>query len=75
MSAAEPRSVTSSAGARVTGLLAVIYGFGVAFLPDRDGALYQGWLFAGAAIVGVLFIVCLVIPLVRRAVGSERPGR
>ncbi len=74
MSTAEPRSVSASAGARVTGLLAVIYGLGVAFLPDRAGALYQVWLFAGAAIVGVLFIVCLVIPFVRRVMSSSGPG-
>lgn len=56
------RSVTGSPGARITALLAVIYGLGVAFLPTQNGPMYQAWLFGGAAVVGVLFVVFLLVP-------------
>lgn len=67
----QPQSITATAGARTTGLLAVIYGLGVAFLPDGLGGLKQVWLFGGAAVVGVLFLIYLVWPFVRRAIAGE----
>ena len=51
MSARERESITSTRGAQLTGLLAVIYGLGVAFLPDSLGTAKQVWLFVGAAIL------------------------
>ncbi len=65
MSARERESITSTRGAQLTGLLAVIYGLGVAFLPDSLGTVKQVWLFVGAAILLVLFVAYLVIPFVR----------
>ena len=56
--------VTSAPGALATGLLAVVYGLGVAFLPDL-GILNSLWLWVGAAVVGVMFVVFLVIPFFR----------
>lgn len=66
MSEPSRSSITSTPGALATGLLAVIYGFGVAFLPDL-GLLNTLWLWGGAAVVGVMFVVFLVIPFFRRA--------
>lgn len=66
MSEPSRSSITSTPGALATGLLAVIYGFGVAFLPDL-GLLNTLWLWVGAAVVGVMFVVFLVIPFFRRA--------
>ena len=65
MSARERESITPTRGAQLTGLLAVIYGLGVAFLPDSLGTVKQVWLFVGAAILLVLFVTYLVIPFVR----------
>lgn len=70
MSAGEPGSITSTRGAQVTGILAVIYGVGVAFWPERLGAFQQVWLFGGAVILLVLFVVFLVTPLLR-SLGSR----
>lgn len=54
------------AGAAVTGLLAVIYGFGVAFGDGIWGEAFASvWLFGGAAVVGVLFVLFILIPWIR----------
>ena len=64
MSEPSVSSITSTPGALATGLLAVVYGFGVAFLPDL-GVFNSIWLWVGAAVVGVMFVVFLVIPFFR----------
>ncbi|GAB95028.1 hypothetical protein BJY21_001690 [Kineosphaera limosa] len=70
MSARESGGITSSRGAQITGLLAVIYGLGFAFLPE-DSSIMQIWLVVGAVIVGVLFVVYLLIPFLR-SLGARR---
>lgn len=75
MNTQPPRPITSTRGAQLTGLLAVIYGFGVAFLPQKDSGFYQLWLFIGAAIVGVLFVVYLLIPFIRRVMSGDGERR
>lgn len=53
-------------GAGITGLLAVIYGFGVAFGSGLWGpTVSTWWLFGGAALVGLLFIIFILIPWIR----------
>lgn len=53
-------------GAAVTGVLAVIYGFGVAFGGELWGPTVSNWwLFVGAAIVGVLFVIFILMPFIR----------
>lgn len=66
------RSITSTRGAQLTGLLAIVYGLGVAFLPDTLGGLTQVWLWGGAIVLGVLFVVYLVVPFAR---SLGRPDR
>lgn len=61
-------------GAAVTGLLAVIYGFGVAFGGAIWGSGFaRTWLFVGAAIVGVLFIIFILIPWIRSLATAAKP--
>lgn len=65
----EPTPLVKTPGVALTGIAAVIYGLGVAFLdlgPTGD----QWWLMVGAAVVGVLFLVFLVVPFVRRMMGT-----
>ncbi|MDO5499567.1 MAG: hypothetical protein Q4F67_07800 [Propionibacteriaceae bacterium] len=60
-------SVFSTAGAGVTGLLAVLYGFGVAFgTPLWGESFARFWLWAGALVVGVLFVWFIAVPGLRR---------
>lgn len=60
----------------VTGLVAVVYGLGVAFGGALWGEQNSGtWLMAGAAVVGLLFVVFMVIPFVWWMVkGSPNTG-
>lgn len=64
-------SVWKSPGAAVTAVLAVVYGLGVAFL-ELEPMAKQWWLLGGAAIVGVLFVVFIVVPLVRGLLAGNR---
>lgn len=53
-------------GAALAGLLAVIYGFGVAFGGELWGpTVATWWLFGGAVIVGVLFVAFILVPWLR----------
>lgn len=48
----------------VVGILAIVYGLGVAFGPqlvDND-TLWNGWLAVGALIVGVAWLALMVLP-------------
>lgn len=60
-------SITASPGARLTAVLAVIYGVGVAFGPQLwdNETFWSGWLAVGAAVVGLSFVWHMVIPLLR----------
>ncbi|WP_425309834.1 hypothetical protein AADG42_14060 [Ammonicoccus fulvus] len=61
-------------GAAITGLLAVIYGFGVAFGGGLWGPTVATlWLSAGAAIVGVLFVLFILIPWIRSLGAGPKP--
>lgn len=61
----ENAPVHRSAGAAATAIAAVVYGLGVAFL-DLGPTGNQWWLMIGAAVVGVLFVVFMVVPFARR---------
>lgn len=55
--------VFSTRGAALAGALAVVYGFGVAFGTSLWGeSVGRVWLWAGAVIVGVLFVVYILVP-------------
>lgn len=59
--------VVRTPGAALTAVLALVYGVGVALLGEVLGeAGRHAWLVWGAAIVGVVFLVGMVIPFVRR---------
>lgn len=61
----ENTPIRTSAGAAATAIVAVVYGLGVAFL-DLGPTGNQWWLMIGAAVVGILFVVFMVIPFARR---------
>lgn len=64
-------SITGTAGARLTGVIAVVYGLGFVFLPDSLGGFQRAWLFLGAVLVGILFVVYLLVPFVLRLLRGD----
>lgn len=66
-------SIAGTTGARLTALLAVIYGLGIAFLPKGNDTFDRAWLYGGAVIVGVPFVAFMVIPFLRSLFGRG-PG-
>lgn len=67
----DSRAITSTPGAAATGIAGFIYGMGVAFLPESLGTLKDWWLYGGAAVVGVMFLIFLVVPMVKRAIRGD----
>lgn len=61
----DPTPTRHTPGAALTAVVAVVYGLGVAFLPLAEPAK-SWWLFGGAAVVGVLFLLFMVVPFVLR---------
>ncbi len=60
--------MTKERGQAIVGIVAVLYGLGVAFGPsliDNDG-LWKAWLGVGAFVVGALFLTLMVLPWSRR---------
>lgn len=53
-------------------VLAVIYGLGVAFIPEGPSQLR--WITIGSIVVGVVFVVVMVIPFVLWLVRRDSAG-
>ncbi|AKT51912.1 hypothetical protein [Arsenicicoccus sp. oral taxon 190] len=61
-------------GWAVTAILAILYGLGIAFGPQLGGsdAFWERWTMWGSAVVGIAFVLLMVIPFVRWAMGPDR---
>lgn len=56
----------------IVGLLAVVYGLGVAFGELLLGSAWPSWwLMGGAFVVGIAWLVLMVIPWARRRLSGE----
>ena len=62
--------VVRTPGAALTAVLAIVYGVGIAVLGEWLGEAGRAWwLLVGAAVVGLVFLVGMVIPFFRRLGG------
>ncbi len=66
------RQTVAGRMARITGLFAVLYGFGVAFGEPLWGRGFAGtWLLVGGLIVGLAFAGFILGPFVRRLMATD----